>query len=129
MEQLTDLPVIVWAGAGVGLIVVLVPILWFRSWLRRRRQLVTVEARLVTKRTSTTGLLSARAGNQVYTYYFATFEMHNGERREFPLRDQDFGLLVEGDEGTLTFQGTRWHGFERKLPMRTTKTKRRLRRA
>ena len=26
----------------------------------------------------------------------------------------EFGLLVEGDEGVLSFQGTRYLGFERK---------------
>jgi len=32
---------------------------------------------------------------------------------EFELAGEESGLLVEGDGGTLTHQGTRYHGFQR----------------
>ena len=41
-------------------------------------------------------------------------ELKGGERMEFGLYGKDFGLLVEGDEGVLTYQGTRYHGFDRR---------------
>ena len=50
-----------------------------------------------------------------YTYskYFVTFEFDSGDRLELPVEGSDYGLLVEGDSGKLTFQGTRYLGFQR----------------
>ena len=47
------------------------------------------------------------------TSYYATFEVSSGDRLEFEVRDKVFGMLVENDTGKLTFQGTRYLGFER----------------
>ena len=45
--------------------------------------------------------------------YYATFEMDGGNRQGFGLSEQEYGLLTEGDSGTLTYQGTRYKGFAR----------------
>jgi hypothetical protein len=47
------------------------------------------------------------------TSYYITFQFESGDRMEFQVSGQEFGLLVEGDRGKLTFQGTRYLGFER----------------
>ena len=47
------------------------------------------------------------------TSYYVTFQVESGDRMELHLAGQEFGLLVEGDQGKLTFQGTRYLGFER----------------
>lgn len=47
------------------------------------------------------------------TSYFATFQFESGDRLEFSLRPEEYGMLVEGDHGRLSFQGTRFLGFER----------------
>jgi hypothetical protein len=47
------------------------------------------------------------------TTYFATFEVESGDRMELKVSDKEYGMLVEGDMGKLTFQGTRYKGFER----------------
>ena len=47
--------------------------------------------------------------------YHITFEVQSGDRMELKVPRSEFGLLVEGDEGVLSFQGTRYLGFERKL--------------
>lgn len=47
------------------------------------------------------------------TTYYATFEVNSGDRLEFKVRDTEYGMLVENDTGMLTFQGTRYLGFER----------------
>ena len=47
------------------------------------------------------------------TTYYATFEVESGDRMELQLSGQDYGLLAEGDRGYLTFQGSRYLGFER----------------
>lgn len=47
------------------------------------------------------------------TCYYATFQVESGDRMELTVSGSDYGYLVEGDHGRLTFQGTRFLGFER----------------
>lgn len=47
------------------------------------------------------------------TRYYVTFEFESGDRSEFMVSGSEFGQLAEGDMGKLTFQGTRYLGFER----------------
>lgn len=54
------------------------------------------------------------------TTYYVTFEFESGDRTEFHVSGREFGLLSEGDIGTLTFQGTRYLGFDRKFKEENT---------
>ena len=47
------------------------------------------------------------------TTYFVTFQVESGDRMELQVTGDEFGMLAEGDKGTLTFQGTRYLGFSR----------------
>ena len=47
------------------------------------------------------------------TTYYVTFEVESTDRMEFIVSGSEYGLLQEGDEGVLNFQGTRYLGFER----------------
>ncbi|AMM94614.1 hypothetical protein UP17_20815 [Peribacillus simplex] len=47
------------------------------------------------------------------TTYYITFEFESGDRSEFHISGKMFGILAEGDVGTLTFQGTRYIDFTR----------------
>ena len=47
------------------------------------------------------------------TTYYATFQVESGDRMELRMSGHDYGMLVEGDRGTLHFQGTRYLGFDR----------------
>ena len=47
------------------------------------------------------------------TYYYVTFQVESGDRMELSVSGQEYGMLAEGDRGKLTFQGTRYLGFER----------------
>ena len=49
------------------------------------------------------------------TTYFITFEVESGSRMKLKVKDKGYGLLAEGDSGKLTFQGTRYKGFDRAL--------------
>lgn len=76
---------------------------------------LTVEAKVVAKRTNHT----RHRGGQHHTAhtstsYFVTFEVVSGDRMELRMAGGEYGLLVEGDWGDLTFQGTRFLGFQRK---------------
>ena len=47
------------------------------------------------------------------TSHYVTFQVESGDRMELNVTGSEYGLLVEGDQGRLTFQGTRYLGFER----------------
>lgn len=47
------------------------------------------------------------------TRYFVTFQVESGDRMELQTGGSEYGLLIEGDQGKLTFQGTRFLNFER----------------
>lgn len=47
------------------------------------------------------------------TSYFVTFEVDSGDRMEFLVPTTEYGYLIEGDQGQLTFQGTRYLSFQR----------------
>ena len=78
---------------------------------------LTVPATVVTKRTDVTRRRSGGTnGHHHYhtsTNYYVTFEVESGDRMELHLSGPEYGLLVEGDKGKLSFQGTRFLGFER----------------
>lgn len=74
---------------------------------------LVVDAVVATKRTQVShgsGEMSTRT-----IRYFATFEVESGDRIELPLSGSEYGMLAQGDRGRLTFQGTRYLGFERHI--------------
>ncbi|MGE5633236.1 MAG: DUF2500 domain-containing protein [Caulobacteraceae bacterium] len=70
----------------------------------------SVPARLISKRTHTWG---GHGNMGAHTSYYVTFEFENGDRLEFPVNTDFFGVHAEGDLGIMTHQGTRFLGFER----------------
>lgn len=47
--------------------------------------------------------------------YYVTFQIDSGDRIQFMIDRNEYGLLIEGDKGKLTFQGTRYLGFDREF--------------
>ena len=78
---------------------------------------LTVEATVLAKRHDVSRRRSAGEHHHYHTTnsYFVTFEVSSGDRMELQLQGHEYGLLIEGDKGKLTFQGTRYLGFERTL--------------
>ena len=75
---------------------------------------LTVEANVVAKRTAhRRTMFNKRYSGRDYTNYYATFQFESGDRLELELQGREYGMIVEGDKGKLTFQGTRYLGFER----------------
>ncbi len=78
---------------------------------------LTVPAAIVAKRTHVSrhrrGGANGHHHHTTSTTYFVTFQVESGDRMELHLSGREYGLLVEGDRGRLTFQGTRYLGFER----------------
>lgn len=78
---------------------------------------LTVPATVVAKRTDVSHHHHGGANDRVHhhssTWYYVTFQVDSGDRMEFSVTGQEYGMLIEGDRGNLSFQGTRYQGFER----------------
>ena len=80
---------------------------------------LTVEARVVTKREDVGVHHHNDANGTMHTthstWYYVTFEVESGDRIELEVNGTEYGMLVDGDFGKLSFQGTRYLGFERMI--------------
>lgn len=78
---------------------------------------LTVDATVVTKRTNVSrhrhGGSNGVGHTHTSTTYYVTFQVESGDRMELQMAGHEYGLLVEGDRGRLSFQGTRYLNFER----------------
>ena len=78
---------------------------------------LTVIATAVAKRTNVShhhhGGVNEHHHHHTSTTYYVTFQVESGDRMELQVSGQEYGMVVEGDVGNLTFQGTRYLGFER----------------
>lgn len=77
--------------------------------------IIAADAKAVTKR-SAVNSHHHRNNTMMHstTSYFITFEFESGDRLELGVSSTDYGMIAEGDVGKLTFQGTRFHCFDRK---------------
>lgn len=57
------------------------------------------------------GVLTGAHG--YHTTYYVTFQVDSGDRMELSVSGSEYGMLVDGDRGKLSFQGTRYLSFER----------------
>ncbi len=80
---------------------------------------LTVPVTVVAKRTNISrhrhGGVNGHHHHTTSTTYYVTFQVESGDRMELRVDPSQYGLIVEGDQGKLTFQGTRFLNFERIL--------------
>ncbi len=78
---------------------------------------LTVAATVVSKRQNTDVHHHHNDGamhTSTSTTYYATFQFDSGDRLELHIPGREYGMMAEGDVGDLTFQGTRYLGFDRR---------------
>lgn len=113
------LPVLFFIVFGLVIIIFIVTaVRGLAQWNRNNNSpVLTVDARVVAKRTSVSHHHHHHNDSMHHTststYYYVTFEFESGDRLELHVPGSEYGYLVEGDMGRLTFQGTRYKGFER----------------
>lgn len=80
---------------------------------------LTVDATIVAKRLDVSNYHHTDANDMPYTSssttYYVTFQVASGDRMEFTVQGTEYGMLTEQDSGKLTFQGTRYLEFERRI--------------
>ncbi len=78
---------------------------------------LTVSAVVVAKRSDVSYQHHSNTDHTMYTTssstYYVTFQVESGDRMEFAVSGNEYRMLVEGDKGSLTFQGTRYLSFLR----------------
>lgn len=83
------------------------------TWTKNNNSpILEVQSKVVTKRTKVSG---GAGESSSHTSYYVTFEVASGNRMELMVNGKQFGQLVEGDNGILKFQGTRYLGFSRSV--------------
>ena len=107
----------------IGLFFIVMLVRGAAGWHRNNRSpRLTVNARVVAKRIDVNHYRTANAGDMTgahgyhtssSTWYYVTFQVESGDRMELSVDGTEYGMLAEGDAGRLSFQGTRYLGFER----------------
>ena len=104
-------------------LIVVTAVRGMRQWSKNNASpVVPAPARVVTKRVDVShhhdGGMNTEHHHSVSTYstyssYYVTFEFTSGDRMVLAVPSSEYGLMAEGDEGVLSFQGTRFVKFER----------------
>ena len=101
---------------AIGIFVVTI-VSGIRQWNKNNHSpRLTVPATVVAKRANVSHHRHGGANDHHHhtsTSYYVTFQVESGDRMELQMAGTEYGLLVEGDSGKLTFQGTRYLEFER----------------
>ena len=116
--------ILFYIGFAAVLVIILVQAFrGLKTWNKNNNSpRLSVPASVVAKRTNVSYHRHANAGDATgahgyhtdsSTTYYATFQVESGDRMEFRINGQQYGMLVEGDHGKLSFQGTRFLNFER----------------
>ena len=104
-------PVVVVAGFVIaGVVIIITVVQGIAEWISNSfKPVLTKRERVTGKRTHVSG---GGQHSHARTSYYVTFELtEDGSRREFRVSGKAYGRLSEGDEGELTYQGTRYRGF------------------
>ena len=115
----TLFPIMFFLIFGVIVVMILITVVrGLSQWhINNESPVLTVEAEVVAKRADVSHNSHHDANGMDHystsTTYYATFQVESGDRIELHVPDREYGMLVEGDRGRLTFQGTRYQGFER----------------
>jgi hypothetical protein len=115
------MPIIVGIGFSLicGIIIVTVVRSGTQCIKNNNSPVLTIAMKIVTKRIAVSRHQHHHGGDMTMdhqtssTTYYATFESENGDRMELRVPDKEYGMLVEGDMGSLTYQGTRYKSFVR----------------
>lgn len=100
-------------GFGLFVFLGIIGVVLFYIIRNNRKPKLKVSATVVAKRTSSYRKATDR-------HYFVTFQVESGDRIEFWVDSFQYSELIQDDCGILTFQGTRFIGFERDAYLSST---------
>ncbi|GIP27213.1 hypothetical protein J23TS9_23430 [Paenibacillus sp. J23TS9] len=116
MGFISELPLFfkLFGGVLVTFVVVIflvVIIKGLKTWTSNNNsEVLRRRCKVVDKRTEVWG---GSGESSASTNYYITFEFEDNSRKELYVKDNQFGMIVVGDIGELTFQGSRFKEFSR----------------
>ena len=103
-----------WMGILVFALFIFILVKNIGQWIQNENApRLTVDAMIVDKRRATHHHHAGGHHHHSHSYH-VTFQMDSGDRMELRVRRDEYGVLEVGEQGRLSFQGTRYLGFERK---------------
>lgn len=107
------MPAFFFAGLMIMLLFILTIIIFaIKQWRHNNSQpVIKTCAKVISKRMQVSGGHESSTS----THYYAAFETETALRIEFAVKGADYGLMAEQDTGILTYQGTRYLGFQRNI--------------
>lgn len=109
IETLFPILFLVVFGLAIGTIIVTLGKSAVRGMKNNAAPRLSVPARAVSRREA----YHSRGDRRGWTQYFVTFEFESGDRMELEMEGEQYGMIVEDDQGQLTFQGSRFIAFNR----------------
>lgn len=109
-------------GAMFFIVFTIVILMFILSFARKIKQWkknndsprLTVYATVVDKRKDVTYYDNPKTAiRSASSNYYVTFQVESGDRIALEVSREEYGIILEGDSGKLTFQGTRYISFER----------------
>lgn len=100
----------------IAIVIILISVVkGIAQWSNNNQQpVLSVDANVVSKRMNVSRHHDDHSNtSSSSTHYYITFQVQSGDRMEFLVPDEEYGMIVEGDVGKVTFQGTRFKGFVR----------------
>lgn len=73
-----------------------------------------INVRVIRKRLKKYRSISRSYGFRTHTVYYVTFLAENNMRMELEVLSEEYEWLQEGNDGILSYQGTRYLGFSKK---------------
>ncbi|QUL57437.1 DUF2500 domain-containing protein [Paenibacillus tritici] len=86
-------------------------VMMIKTWITNYTS--PVQSRVVSVVAKRTEVWGGRGYMGTHTSYYVTFEFQGGQRRELQVKPKAYATMVEGDRGNLSYQGSRFTGFER----------------
>lgn len=84
------------------------------QWNRNNNsEIITARAKVIDKRSEIRVGGGHNSSVHTSSRYYISFEFDNRERIELPVKGNVSGVIMIGDEGELTYQGTRFKEFNR----------------
>lgn len=105
--------------AAVAVVIVVQLVKGLQEWNHNNHSpVLEVEAGVVAKRADVSHTMHQTGEDMnmhstTSTSYYITFQVHSGDRMEFHVSGEQYGMIAEGDFGMLTFQGSRFLKFQR----------------
>ena len=114
-ENFYIIPFIILFAAIIGVSLIIIVAHWIKD---RRSPRIVVQATISDKRIQkdyVSRLRNASPGTHLHRIitYYVIFDLETGEHIELRISKLKYAELKKGSSGKLTFQGTRYIGFER----------------